>query len=150
MCISKARADTLKVNSNATITKNFDCLKKEQPQQTSTTYIITQMSNNHPHNLKCFLGFLALTSVTALTPVVQAKPPIPTETLLNRSGLRIESSTIKPHQNTLKPSLETIKPNGGLNRHNGICPNGSCAKKTHETLTNHGTPLRHSTPGLKR
>ncbi len=108
------------------------------------------MSKNHPRNLKCFLGFLALTSVAALTPIAEAKPPLPTQTLLNRSGLGTESSTIKPHQNTFKPSLETIKPLDGRNAYNGTCPiNGQCRKKPHETLTNHGTTIRHTTPRLK-
>lgn len=110
------------------------------------------MSTNRTHNLKCLLGFLALTSVAALTPVAEAKPPIASQTLLNRSGLQIESTTDTiRREGTFKPSLETIKPgkNGGLAGHNFGCNQG-CNKKPSETLTNRATPINHSTPQLRR
>lgn len=104
------------------------------------------MSNNGTRNAKCVLGFLALTSMAALTPVAEANPSLHTQTLLERSGLRIESTTRKtPQGRTFTPSLETIKPNIGRTAHNGCCDcDGSCSKKPSQTLTNRANPINHS------
>ncbi|EAZ88570.1 hypothetical protein [Crocosphaera chwakensis] len=106
------------------------------------------MANNRTRNFKCLLGFLALTSAAALTPVAEAKPTIPTQTLLNRSGLQIESTTsTTPREATFKPSLETIKPNIGRAANDGSCDgtcNGLCSKKPTETFTNRANPINHS------
>lgn len=112
------------------------------------------MSTNHTHNLKCLLGFLALTSAAALTPVAEAKPPIASQTLFNRSGLQIESptDTIR-REGRFKPTLETIKPNTGRLLDGNNCCGSNCAcdkKPTTETLTNPATFTNHSIPQLRR
>jgi hypothetical protein len=90
------------------------------------------MSTQKSSKIKFIFSMIAMTSIAALNPAVNAQTPQPgaVDNLLNRANLSTDSIKVRPGVvNNLTPSIQrlpgTLKP-GGAAAHNGVC-DGSCS-----------------------
>jgi hypothetical protein len=105
------------------------------------------MSTQKSSKIKFIFSMIAMTSIAALNPAVNAQTPQPgaVDNLLNRANLSTDSIKVRPGVvNNVTPSVQklpgTIKP-GGENAHNFGCVNAGCA----ERLPNNGRRIINPT-----